>query len=193
MMRAVLSVAVGLALVRADDTCQTQTGGACNMVECYSYRNSQCVGSRFCECDPLGARGHGVTCNVGGECVAPGSCPKYTGGTCSWMGCDAARNAQCNGGWGSGYCMCADNLCAHDGNCVPPSSLMLFAANTTVTGDIFLAQHSVDSESDHARKVLATIACFSLFSVVVGAIFLKQRIRESGNEALLSNFVEISD
>lgn len=92
--------------------CEKQTGKSCSTSsDCGSWSNAQCVYGR-CECT-------GSSCSVnGGECVAPGSCPKYTGGTCGYASCNYRRNAQCIGGWGSGKCMCSEGQCVHDGTCV---------------------------------------------------------------------------
>ena len=42
----------------------------------------------------------------------------HTGGTCRWSGCDASRNAECNGWYGGYKCTCKDDkLCVSGGKC----------------------------------------------------------------------------
>lgn len=105
-------------MVNAGRTCAAETGLSCSSSDdCPDWSGSQCVGGT-CQCNPP------HTCSVNdGECVAPGNCPKFTGGTCAFLGCNAVRNAQCIGGWGSGKCMCSADECVHNGACVPASAV----------------------------------------------------------------------
>lgn len=94
------------------DHCTQDTGLSCSSSnDCPAWSGSQCVGGK-CQCN-IG------TCSVNdGECVAPGSCPKFTGGTCAILGCNNIRNAHCIGDWGSALCLCSESQCVHDGTCV---------------------------------------------------------------------------
>ena len=107
-----ISCRAGIDGMVGDGPCEKQTGKRCSTSsDCSSWSNAQCVDGR-CECID--------SCSVnGGECVAPGSCPKFTGGTCAILSCNGARNSQCVGPWGSGNCMCSEGQCVHDGTCVP--------------------------------------------------------------------------
>lgn len=106
------SCRAGISGVVAADDCTQDTGMPCSSdSDCPVWSGSHCDGGK-CHCSA-------GTCSVNdGECVAPGSCPKFTGGTCAYMGCNSIRNAQCIGGWGAGLCMCSEGQCVHDGSCV---------------------------------------------------------------------------
>lgn len=107
------SCRTGISGTVSADHCEADTGLACSSSDdCPVWSNSQCI-EGHCQCNS-------GTCSVnGGECVAPGQCPKYTGGTCAYVGCNSIRNSECIGGWGAGLCMCSDDQCVLNGKCVP--------------------------------------------------------------------------
>lgn len=140
----------------------------------------------------------------GGECVDPENyCPKLTGGTCGFLGCDSSRNAKCQElRLGYKRCVCHENACAKHGVCVPmdeykppdgytapPTDLGSFSKThqqrTNFTESIAATQRGGTGSS--SLVALSWIAAVVLMAVALtSAAVASGRARGLGREPLLA-------
>lgn len=88
--------------------CASQTGGMCQWFGCDKFRNATCDSNYDCVCEA-------PSCNVDGECVLPGKCPRSTQTGCRVQSCPAGQTCVSSGIWDH-YCVC-DEGCAMNGEC----------------------------------------------------------------------------
>jgi len=100
--------------------CNPDTGGTCSHLTCDDSRGPTDCKSGRCHCK------HGY-CARAGVCVSNdqiwqrsdgAGCSNVTGGSCSFLACNAEREAVCEGGLFNKKCLCPIGSCAGvDGNC----------------------------------------------------------------------------